>query len=267
MGRPDLREILDFAVEAAQRAGDLTLGYFHSGVSVVEKADGSPVTAADREAELLLRERIDRRFPAHSILGEEFGERRGEEPARWILDPIDGTFSFIHGVPLYSTLVGFEWQGEMAVGVIHLPALRETVYAARGLGCWWNGRRAAVSQCDDLSRATLLTGGGKLFDTTGRTGAFDALRRACRVHRSWCDGYGYALLATGRADVVLDPVMNIWDVAALLPVVTEAGGRLTDWRGAGDHTSRESLATNGLLHQAALDVLAASAGRPAPARS
>lgn len=256
MRQPNLREILDFAVEAAQLGGGSTLGYFHAGAAVEHKHDKTPVTIADRNAELLIRERIEATYPAHAILGEEFGERPGTEPARWILDPIDGTFSFIHGVPLYSTLIGFEWQGEVLAGVIHMPALRETVCAARGIGCYWNGRRASVSRVDNLPAAALLTGGGKTFDNTGRTAQFDRVRKACNYHRSWCDGYAYALVATGRAEIALDPLMAIWDVAALVPVVLEAGGQVTDWRGTTTHTAKELVATNGRLHDQVLQLLA-----------
>lgn len=242
-----LRDILAFAVETAQLAGQLTLGYFNVGTPHELKADRSPVTAADRGAEQLLRKRITQAFPDDGILGEEFGAQPGRSPGRWILDPIDGTFSFIHGVPLYSVLIGYEFAGQMLAGVIHMPALHETVYAARGLGCWWNGRRARVSNVAELSQATLLTGGGKLFDKHGRTAAFERLRRACGNHRSWCDGYAYALVATGRAEIALDPKMEIWDAAALVPVLTEAGGTLTDWRGTTSHTAGETVATNGAL--------------------
>lgn len=256
MDTPDLRSILEFAVESAQLAGSFTLGYFNAQTPVEWKVDRSPVTAADRGAEERLRARIEKQFPSHGVLGEEFGEKQGSTPARWILDPIDGTFSFIHGVPLYSVLIGFEWEGEVVAGVIHMPALRETVYAARGLGCFWDGRRAHVSSLSSLSDATLLTGGGAMFDRSNRSAEFDRMRRACRVHRSWCDGYGYALVATGRAEVNFDPVMAIWDCAAVIPVIQEAGGKVSDWRGNVTHTAKELIATNGHVHAAALDVLA-----------
>ncbi|MFO0838391.1 MAG: inositol monophosphatase family protein [Phycisphaerae bacterium] len=256
MQPPNLREILDFAVDAAHAAGALTLGYFNVGTPHEIKSDSSPVTVADRNAERLLREHIAAAFPRHGILGEEFGEERGAEPARWILDPIDGTFSFIHGVPLYSVLIGFEWRGEVLAGVIHLPALNETVYAARGLGCYCNGRRARVSDVTTLDRATLLTGGGKMFDKTSRGPAFEQLRRACLNHRSWCDGYAYALVATGRAEIVLDPKMAIWDCAALLPCLLEAGGTFTDWTGRTTHDAAESIATTPALLPAVLRAIA-----------
>jgi histidinol-phosphatase len=257
MYAPPLQPILEFAVEAAQLAGSFTLGYFNAGTPHELKADRSPVTAADRGAEQFLRERIARAFPTHGILGEEFGEQPGRDPARWILDPVDGTFSFICGVPLYSVLIGFEWAGEVLAGVIHLPALHETVYAARGLGCWWNGRRARVSDVSDLSQARLLATSGKLIGELGRAAAYERLRDRCLADRGWSDAYMYALVATGRADIALDPIMNIWDNAACLPVVTEAGGTFTDWTGRTDHTAAEALATNGRLLP---DVLAALRG-------
>ena len=255
MDTGQLRDILAFSVDVAQAAGAFTLGYFNPGTPYELKADNSPVTAADRGAELLLRERIAAAYPSHGILGEEFGETPGTEPARWILDPIDGTFSFISGVPLYSVLVALEWKGEMVAGVIHLPALRETVYAARGLGCWCNGRRARVSDVSDLSQARISATCTKLFEQQGRLGAFDRLRTACLTDRGWADAYGYACLATGRVDVVLDPIMHIWDNAALLPVVTEAGGTFTDWQGNPTHAAPEALATNGALLDPVLDTL------------
>ena len=253
MDNKQLRDILDFAVEAAQLAGSLTLGYFDTNTPYELKADSSPVTAADRGAEELLRKRIERAFPTHGVLGEEFGETTGYEPGRWILDPIDGTFSFICGVPLYSVLVGFEWEGEMLAGVIHLPALRETIYAARGAGCWWNGRRARVSDVSELGGARLLATSTKTLSEHGRLAPYEQLRARCQADRGWSDAYMYALVATGRAEIALDPIMNIWDNAACLPVVTEAGGTFTDWAGRPTHKSPEAVATNGRLFE---DVMA-----------
>ncbi len=254
-----LGQILDFAVESARLAGDVTLGHFRAGfgagspgAAVETKADNTPVTVADRQAEELLRRRIEAVFPTHGIVGEEFGEKKSTSAARWILDPIDGTVSFISGVPLYSVLVGFEWEGQVLAGVLHLPALGETVYAARGLGCRWNGRPAHVSDVSDLSRARLLVTSTKLVYQHGRGPAYERLRGACYVDRGWSDAYGYALLATGRAEVVLDPVMSIWDTAALLPIVTEAGGTLTDWSGDTTHTAPAVIATNGALFEAVM---------------
>jgi len=257
MDARSLRETLEFAVEAAQMAGAFTLGYFRADPPVDLKADLSPVTAADRGAEERLRARIEKAFPDDGILGEEFGEKKGRRPARRILDPIDGTVSFISGVPLYAVLVGYEWEGEMLAGVIHLPALGETVYAARGLGCWWNGRRARVSDVNELSKARLCTCGTKQLYKCGRGAAFERLRDACLLDRGWSDAYAYALIATGRAEIAVDPIMSLWDNAALLPVLLEAGGTFTDWSGRTTHTAPEAVATNGKLFDAVMRTIRA----------
>lgn len=256
MQPPNLKSIQDFAVEAAVAAGEITLRYFQTDLTPELKADQTPVTIADREAEQFLRTRIAAAFPAHSILGEEFGEtpgsgtssESGRSPARWIIDPIDGTFSFIAGVPLYSVLIGFEWAGELVAGVIHLPALKETIHAARGEGCRWNGKPARVNDISQLSQARLLHGGVKSIYKHGRGPAFERLRDGCKTDRSWCDAYAYALVATGRAEIALDPIMSLWDVAALVPILTEAGGKITDWSGGTAKRHQETIATNGRLH-------------------
>ncbi len=255
MDSSQLKICLDFAVDAARAAGDLTVEYFRHGVAVEVKADQSPVTEADRRAEVLLRDRIEQAFPDHGIVGEEYGIKEGRSPARWILDPIDGTFSFICGVPLYTTLVGLEWAGTMVVGVINAPAIGEIVAAARGLGCTCNGRPAEVSTIDRVADARLSTTSTKLHEAHGRADAYRRVREASRTDRGWPDAYAYALLATGRVDVVLDPIMSIWDTAALLPVVTEAGGRFSDWSGDVTHTAPEALATNGRLHDEVLGLI------------
>ncbi len=247
---------MEFAVESARRAGELTLRYFRKNPRIETKADNTPVTEADRGAEALLRECITQQFPTHAILGEELGEHVGSAPARWILDPIDGTFSFICGVPLYSTLIGLEWAGEMVLGVIHLPAIGQTVWAARGEGCWIDGTPARVSTTTDLSAARLSTTSSTALLHSNREAGYQRLRRACRVDRGWPDAYAYVLLATGQVDVVLDPIMSVWDTAALWPVVTEAGGTLTDWSGRPTHTAPEALGTNGRLLEAVLKHIA-----------
>jgi histidinol phosphatase-like enzyme (inositol monophosphatase family) len=251
----ELGSILELSIEVAQLAGKCTLGYFGRSPTVTVKQDGSPVTDADRSAEQLIRERIARVFPDHGIVGEEFGEKKSPSPGRWILDPIDGTHSFICGVPLYAVLVAFEWQGEVLSGVIHLPALRETVWAARGLGCYHDGRRARVSDVDSLGQARVVHAGAQLMEHSGRGREFARLIAACGPDRGWSDAYGHALVATGRAEVALDPVMKIWDVAALVPILAEAGGTLTDWKGRATHTAPEALATNGKLLGPVLEVL------------
>ena len=255
MDAQQLQETLDFAVASAKEAGQLTLEYYQKGTVAEMKADNSPVTIADRSAEELLRQRIESAYPTHGILGEEFGEKDGSDPARWILDPIDGTISFVSGVPLYSVLMGLEYDGQMVVGVAHFPALDETVYAARGRGCFWNGAATRVSDVRDLSQARLTYTSIRLAEQFDRAAEFDRLRHACGIERGWSDAYGYALLATGRAEVAVDPIMHIWDNAALLPIVTEAGGTFTDWSGQPTHTQPEALATNGHVLEAVLALI------------
>jgi histidinol-phosphatase len=250
-----LRDVLDFAVDSAQLAGAFTLGYFNASPPVELKADRTPVTAADRGAEERLRQRIESAFPTHGIVGEELGVKEGSVPARWILDPIDGTFSFICGVPLYAVLIGFEWEGEAVAGVIHLPALGDTIYAARGLGCRWNGRPARVSGVRELSEARLVFASSKAAASYGKGPEFARLLAAAGNDRGFCDAYGYALVATGRAEIAIDPRMALWDTAALFPVITEAGGTLTDWKGNATHTAPEAVATNGHLFSSVMGAL------------
>ncbi len=257
MGPEELKEILEFAVDATKEAGRLTLGYFQNDPDVELKADDSPVTAADRGAEELLRARIEKAMPSHGILGEEFGETKGSEPARWILDPIDGTFSFVCGVPLYTNLVGLEWQGEMVLGVINAPALGEIVYGARGLGARWNDGPAEVSKVAELSEARLSATSTELLARFGRERHYQRLRDRCKTDRGWADAYGFLLLATGRVDVVVEPIMNIWDNAAPCAVVTAAGGTFTDWKGTSTHLAPEALATNGPILSDVVDVFEA----------
>jgi histidinol phosphatase-like enzyme (inositol monophosphatase family) len=223
------------------------------------KRDQSPVTIADREAEQHLRQRIAAAFPDDAILGEEYGEQSGRSAYRWILDPIDGTKSFVAGVPLYGTLIGVEFEQRSVVGVIHIPALNETAYAAQGQGAWIvRGDRppapARVSHTPMLRDALFCTSEVKGFAKSGRREAFDAFDGACRLARTWGDCYGYLLVATGRADVMVDPLMNVWDCAALQPILEEAGGSFTDWQGEATIHGGEAIATNGVLLAEALAI-------------
>jgi myo-inositol-1(or 4)-monophosphatase len=249
----EVRELLDFAVELAHAAGDHTLRYYGHLVDHAAKGDGSPVTIADREAEALMRERIARRFPDHAVLGEEFGETSPGARVRWILDPIDGTRSFMRGVPLYGVLVGVEVDGVASVGVAHFPPLRETVAAGSGLGCTWNGKVCRVSPVTRLSEALVLTTDPKAL---ARDPGWLALQERAGTVRGWSDCYGHALVATGRAEVMLDPVMNPWDSAPFLPILTEAGGRFTDRKGVETIHGGSAVSTNGALHQEVLEALA-----------
>ena len=250
------QELLEFAVEVAWRAGRITLGHFHAGVRAEAKPDLTPVTIADREAELRCRELIASKYPTDGIVGEEYGVERPDARRRWILDPIDGTKSFVRGVPLYGVLVAVEEAGQAVVGVAHFPALNETVWAARGLGCWWDGRRALVSAVDSLDAAVVLSSDFESFGGHGHGPAWERLRARSWFNRTWGDCYGYALVATGRAEAMLDPIVSLWDAAAIQPIIEEAGGVFTDWHGARSHTGTSIIATNAALSREVREVLA-----------
>jgi histidinol phosphatase-like enzyme (inositol monophosphatase family) len=245
MASETLSDLREFAAELAWLAGKLTLRYFQTGLLPEIKADQSPVTLADRESERLMRQLIQERYPHHSILGEEEGETRPGASHRWILDPIDGTKSFVRGVPLYAVLVGLEREGEAVVGAINVPGLGDFLTAATGLGCQWNGRAARVSDTARLADSLLLCTEPHSMPRYGRQAAYARLLAASKMYRGWSDAYAYVLLATGRAEVVLDPEMNVWDCAALLPVVQEAGGTFTDWDGVPTIHAGNGIATNG----------------------
>ena len=249
----ELGDLLLIARRAAEVARDVIMPLYDSVLTVELKADRTPVTAADRGAEEAMRAFLERECPAHGVLGEEFGERMGDGRHRWILDPIDGTKSFIHRVPLFGTLIALERDGVPVVGVIACHAVNETAYAARGEGAWLNGRPARVSTIPALADATVsMTSPSRMLQKHART--LDALSGHVGLLRAWGDCYGYLMVATGRAEVMLDPEMSIWDAAALFPVITEAGGRMTTWEGL-DGVGDSVAATNGLVHAELLPLL------------
>jgi histidinol phosphatase-like enzyme (inositol monophosphatase family) len=223
--------LLEAAAEVARLAGDTALRYFRPDVVVETKQDGTPVTIADRTAERVAREWLRARFPEDGILGEELGEERPGARRRWVLDPVDGTKTFVRGVPLWGTLVALHERETVLVGAIYCPAVGELVVAAPGEGCWWNGSRCAVSTIDDLAVATILTTDERFTSHPDRSMRWQRLAARAAVSRTWGDCYGYLLVATGRAELMTDPVLSPWDAAALLPIIIEAGGAFTDWQG------------------------------------
>lgn len=256
----EIEKRLEAAIHAGREAAALTLDYYRRDDLAVDwKQDATPVTVADREAELLLRDRIVAAFPHDGVLGEEFPEHSGSSGFRWILDPIDGTKSFVHGVPLYGTLIGVEFERRSVVGVVLMPALDEYVYAGEGLGAWQvraggAPKPARVSQVDRLEQALFCVTTVSGFYDHRRGSAFDALRTRCRLTRGWGDCYGYMLVATGRADVMIDPKMSVWDCAALQPILREAGGTFTDWNGEPTIYAGEGIGTNGRLLEQVLAI-------------
>ncbi len=250
--------LLHAAADVARMAGDVALRHFRAGpaggaLDVETKGDGSPVTVADRSAETAARAWLAERYPDDAILGEEFG-RSGHGASRcWVLDPIDGTKTYVRGVPLWGTLVACVEQGtdgalgEVLAGAAYFPAVGELVAAAPGEGCWWNGARARVSGVDQLAAAAVCTTDPKFSHRPDRRDAWGRLEASAALARSWGDCYGYLLVATGRAEAMVDAVVGDWDVAALLPVIEEAGGTFTSWEGVRTAFGGSAVATNGAL--------------------
>ena len=254
-----LRDCLDFAIETAYEAGILTLGYFGKPVRPEVKADNSPVTFADRRAEELIRARIEKRYPGHAIVGEEYGvTEAGGESHRWFIDPLDGTAHFVSASPYFSVLMGLEIYGRVELGVAYYPALDELLAAASGEGCWWNGNRAHVSAVSDLGRAQVVYGDDADFQSLGRAEEWGRISRAVKSIRGWGNGYGYLLVATGRADAMFDPNMAPWDCGPFPPIFSEAGGFFGDWQGNPTIYGGEALATS---HALLPDILSLVSGQ------
>jgi len=250
--------LLDEALELAQAAGASTTKWFRSaGLVVDQKGDGTPVTEADRAAERLIREHLASAHPGDAIIGEEEAPTVGTTGRCWIIDPIDGTKAFTHGVPLYSTLLAVDDEHGPAIGVIDLPALGETVYAGRGLGCFCNGEPVRVSGKGELAGAYLTTSGYDHWPDD----LLLAAKASGLLLRTWGDGYGYALVATGRVEVMVDTAVARYDVAAMPVILSEAGGRYSDFTGAPRTDTGTGLATNGALHDQLLALLHASSTR------
>jgi histidinol phosphatase-like enzyme (inositol monophosphatase family) len=247
---------LAVARAAVEQAGRLALGHFGTALTVEYKDDRSPVTIADRGAEEALRETLGAAFPADGMLGEELGATDGTSGRRWIVDPIDGTQSFIRGVPLWGVLVGLEDRGECVLGVVALPALGDTLWAVRGGGAFVNGVPARVSHVTALADATVLTSDAGPQHFGDKHAGFQRLLGRVARHRGWGDCYGYALVATGRAEIMLDPLMNPWDAAAVKPIIEEAGGTFCAWDGTPTIHGGSALAMPVALRGSVLAALA-----------
>ena len=219
------------AIEIAVEAGRVTLDYFQKGVGVELKGDTSPVTAADKAAETLVRQRISEMFPGESILGEEEGQTEGGD-TRWVVDPIDGTKSFVCGVPLYSTLLAYEVDGIPQIGVVYFPALGELFYAERGCGAFLNHKPISVKDEPELNRCVVCSGSMNSLKKYNRLDGTLRLTEPMMAHRTWSDAYGHMLVASGRVQAMIDPIVSRWDVSAVIPVVEEAGGICMKFNGS-----------------------------------
>jgi len=247
---------LEFTIETVRLAGELTFEYFQTDLKPDIKANDSPVTVADRKAEELIRARIEKTYPDHAIVGEEFGEN-GKTGAShcWFIDPIDGTKSFMRGVPLYAILLGLEIEGRVEIGAAYFPALDEMVAAASGLGCWWNGRRAHVSKVSKLQEAVVTFTTETYFPVHHRKDSLDRIKQATYFDAGWGDAYGHMLVATGRAEIMLDPIMNAWDCGPFPPILREAGGFFGDWQGKETIHAQEAISTSQVLLPKLLSII------------
>ena len=235
-----MRHELELAIKHVEEAGKIAMKYFRQSFDVVRKADDSPVTIADKEIETFLREKLEADFPSHGILGEEFEEKPGSGE-RWVIDPIDGTKSFVYGVPLFSVLLGLEVEGAPSLGVAHFPALGET-YWGDSSGAFLNGKRIAVSNKTRLADSLLIMGSLKAMDAHDRLDKFTALARKAYATRNWGDAYGHCLVARGDAEAMIDPFVSVWDTCAVAAIVEGAGGRFTDFGGNSTHTAGNVIA-------------------------
>lgn len=250
----ELKELKLFAEELAMLSGKLIKQYWRTGVKIENKADESPVTIADKKAEELMRELIMKRYPEHGILGEEFGEHNSESEYKWILDPIDGTKSFICGTVTFGTLIALVKNNEPILGVIHQPILNEFLIGDND-SALLNGKAVNVRKCDDLSQAILLGTDYLHIEKYQSKAGFDNLMRKVKYYRMWGDCYGYYLVATGFADIMIDPIMNPWDSLAVIPVIRGAGGKVTDYKGGDAVTGTSMVATAGKIHDDVIRIL------------
>jgi histidinol phosphatase-like enzyme (inositol monophosphatase family) len=251
----DLDPYRAFVSELAAQSGDFIRPFFaQPGLAVEFKEDESPVTQADRGAEELMRAMIAKKFPTHGIKGEEFGDVNGDAEFSWVLDPIDGTKAFASACPLFGTLIALMHRGQPVLGAIHQPVLRQLVIGD-GQTTTLNGRPVRLRSCARIEDATLLTSDPLNPAKYQNGAAFAAVANRARLVRTWGDCYGYLLLATGWIDAMCDPIMNPWDIQALIPVVRGAGGIITDWQGQDPVKAVSIVAAGPELHPRLLAAL------------
>ena len=264
---PENLELLKIALKTAELAEENILKFYQNDVGVEWKADKTPVTIADKGTEELARKFWAKETPGFGVIGEEFGIESPDAEFQWVIDPIDGTKSFIHGVPLFGTLIALYHKNVPIASVIRLPAMKSAVWAVNGGGAFLDGREVHASKVSQLSDALVLSGTVNTMEDKGFGEGFTKLRRSARLHRGWGDCYGYYLVAAGRAEIMVDPVVSLWDIAPFPLLMKEAGGKFSTIDGkmelfdaSGKPTAPiyegfTSIASNGLLHSAALEML------------
>jgi histidinol phosphatase-like enzyme (inositol monophosphatase family) len=253
MGERVSRELLAAAEELARHTGAVALAHYRTVLTVETKGDGSPVTIADRAAEQAARDWLATRFPNDGVLGEELGEVPGTSGRQWVIDPIDGTKAFVRGVPLWGSLVALVEGDEVLAGAAAFPAVDEFLAAAPGQGCWWNGERAHVSPTSTLAGATVLITDERAFLSASMRDGWRTLIGEVDVARTWGDCFGYLLVATGRAEAMIDPVVHAWDAACFQPIIEEAGGVFSDLLGHLTGFGGSVIASNAALAAAVRD--------------
>ena len=250
----ELIELKKFCKLLVDESGNIIRQYFRTGVNIESKADLSPVTIADKKAEEKMRELIMKEYPAHGILGEEFGDHNSNAEYRWVLDPIDGTKSFICGTITFGTLIALMKNNEPVLGVINQPILNEFLIGDNKIS-ELNGRITKVRECKDLSSAVLLTTDHLDIGKYQNIKAFENLMHKVKYYRMWGDCYGYYLVATGYADIMIDPIMNTWDLMALIPVIRGARGVISDYQGNDPVQGNSIVATSGSIHNAVIKII------------
>jgi myo-inositol-1(or 4)-monophosphatase len=250
----NLNELTPFLKLLASESSNVIKKYFRTDLTVESKSDLSPVTIADKLAEERMREIIQKEFPSHGIIGEEFGSENTDAGYTWVLDPIDGTKSFISGAICFGTLIALLKNGKPIIGVINHPILNEFL-TGDNESCFLNGNKVQMRKCFKLSDAALITGDHLNIGKYQNQNGFENLINMVKLYRNWGDCYGYYLLATGYIDIMIDPIMSIWDSMALIPIVNGAGGVITDYQGNDAVLGNSIVASNKEIHPQIIKIL------------
>ena len=250
----EMKELKKFCGRLAEESGKIIRNYWRTGITVDTKSDSSPVTIADKKSEEVMRELIMKEFPDHGILGEEFGEYKPDAGYQWVLDPIDGTKSFICGTVTFGTLIALMKDKEPILGVINQPILNDFLLGDN-YSTILNGKPVHVRNCEKVSDAVLLNTDILDIEEYQNKKGFDSLMHQVKLFRMWGDCYGYSLVATGYADIMLDPIMNSWDLLALIPIIKGAGGTITDYHGNDPLKGNSIVATGGSIHQTVIEII------------
>jgi myo-inositol-1(or 4)-monophosphatase len=250
----NLKNITPFLELMSRESSDIIKKHFRTSINVESKSDSSPVTIADKLAEVKMRELISKEFPDHGIVGEEFGKDNPDAEYVWVLDPIDGTKSFISGALSFGTLIALLKNGKPIFGVINHPILNEFLIGDN-VSAFVNGNKVQIRNCNSISEATLLSTDHLNINKYQNKNGFENLIQKTKLYRNWGDCYGYYLLATGFADIMIDPIMSVWDSMALIPIVNGAGGMITDYQGDDPIIGNSIVASNKLIHSEVIKLL------------